>query len=86
MVTTQVLGCDEKRLHLFHSLQPAGGGELVATAEQMLLHVDARAQRSAQAPQELLDRLTRILQAHAALPRPERAGRSIGMRASSSER
>jgi hypothetical protein len=52
----------------------------------MLVHVDARAQRAAPAPPELLDRLAHIAQAHAALPRPERAGRSIGMRAPSSER
>jgi carnitine 3-dehydrogenase len=74
--TTQLLGHDEKRLHLFHSLHR--GDELIATGEHMLLHVDAATQRVAPAPPELLARVERIAAAHAALPRPERAGRAIG--------
>ena len=76
--TTQLLGHDEKRLHVFHSLYRTDDGALLATAEQMLLHVDTAAERVAPAPPELLERLARIAAAHAALPRPERAGRSIG--------
>jgi carnitine 3-dehydrogenase len=78
-VTTQLLGHDEKRLHLFHSLYRSGDEALLATAEQMLLHVDTGADRAAPAPAELLARVARIAQAHDALPRPERAGRAIGM-------
>jgi hypothetical protein len=40
-VTTQVLGFDDKRLHVFHELYRSGEDVLVATAEQMFLHVDA---------------------------------------------
>jgi carnitine 3-dehydrogenase len=76
-VTTQVVGVDPKRLHLFHVLERAGEDQPLATAEQMLLHVDADAQRAAPAPPEIADRLVRIAAAHAALPRPERAGRAI---------
>ena len=43
-VTTQVLGADEKRLHVFHTIL-GGDGEPAATAEQMLLHVDAASGR-----------------------------------------
>ncbi len=82
-VTTQVLGVDAKRLHLFHVLEREGDPLPLATAEQMLLHVDAHAQRAADTPPELRDRLLRIASAHAGLPRPDRAGRSIGMRAPS---
>jgi carnitine 3-dehydrogenase len=78
--TTQLLGHDEKRLHVFHSLYRTGDGALLATAEQMLLHVDTRADRVAPAPPALLARIERIAQAHASLPRPERAGRAIGAR------
>jgi carnitine 3-dehydrogenase len=85
-VSTQVLGVDGKRLHLFHVLERPTDGLTLATAEQMLVHVDSDAQRAAPAAPELLDRLARIVEAHASMPRPERAGRSIGMRASSSER
>ena len=77
--TTQVLGHDEKRLHVFHSLHRTDDGELLATAEQMLLHVDTSSDRVAPAAPELLARIARIAEAHAALPRPERAGRAIAM-------
>jgi carnitine 3-dehydrogenase len=84
-VTTQVLGADRKRLHLFHVLERPTDGLTLATAEQMLVHVDSDAQRATPAAPEVLDRLARIAEAHASMPRPGRAGRSIGMRASSSE-
>jgi carnitine 3-dehydrogenase len=77
-VTTQLLGHDEKRLHVFHALYRTDDDALLATAEQMLLHVDAEADRVRPAAPELLARITRIAAAHAALPRPERAGRAIG--------
>jgi carnitine 3-dehydrogenase len=76
--TTQVLGHDEKRLHVFHSLYRTGDDALLATAEQMLLHVDTATERTSAADPALLARVEGIARAHAALPRPERAGRSIG--------
>ena len=78
-VTTQVLGHDAKRLHVFHALHRAGDDALLATAEQMLLHVDTRTDRAVPATPELLARIARIAAAHAALSWPERAGRTIGI-------
>jgi len=77
-VTTQLLDHDEKRLHVFHSLYRMGDDALLATAEQMLLHVDARTERAAPAAPGVLARVARIAVAHAALPRPDRAGRAVG--------
>jgi len=77
--TTQVLGHDEKRLHVFHALYRTADDALLATAEMMLLHVDARAERASPAPPAVLERIDGIARAHAALPRPERAGRAIGI-------
>ncbi len=82
--TTQVLGHDEKRLHVFHALHRTSDGALLATAEQMLLHVEAASGRAAPAPAPVLERVARIAAAHAALPRPERAGRAIGSQVHSS--
>jgi carnitine 3-dehydrogenase / betainyl-CoA thioesterase len=79
-VTTQVLDSDEKRLHVFHVLLRDGEAEAVATAEQMLLHVDARNGRSAPARAPVRGRVAELTERHAELPRPERAGRSIGVR------
>lgn len=77
-VTVQVLGFDAKRLHAFHSLYRSGDETVLATAEQLYLHVDTAAGRASAAPPEVLDRVRRLAEAHAALPRPERAGRRIG--------
>src|SRR3954447_7750330 len=78
-VATQVLDCDARRLHVFHSLTRETDGELLATAEQLFLHVDTVARRAAPASAAVLARVQRIAEAHAALPRPDRAGRSIGI-------
>jgi len=75
--STQVLGADEKRLHLFHTLRRDGAE--VATAEQMMLHVSAQTGRAGPAGAGVLERVRAIAAAQAALPRPDRAGRSIGM-------
>jgi carnitine 3-dehydrogenase len=83
-LSTQVLGVDGKRLQLFHVLRRSGEDAPLAVAEQMLLHVDAKAQRASTAPPEIGERLERIARAHASLPRPEQAGRAI--RAVSGER
>ncbi len=79
-VTTQLLAADDKRLHVFHVLLRDGEEEPVATAEQMLLHCDTVSGRAAPARGEVLERVTRLRDAHAGLARPERAGRSVGAR------
>jgi carnitine 3-dehydrogenase len=79
-VTTQLLHADEKRLHLFHRLFRSEDEQLLATAEQMLLHVDTRQGRACSARADIITRAQRIAAAHAVLPRPEQAGRRVGER------
>lgn len=79
-LTLQVLDCDDKRVHIFHSMFHATSGELLATAEQMLVHVDMAAGRAAPMPAWLLEHVQAIHAAHAALPRPKQAGAAIGIR------
>lgn len=76
-VLTQLLGHDAKRLHVFHRLIREDDGQEVASAEQMLVHVDTAAGRAAPASAELLARVDELAAAHAGLPAPDRAGRSI---------
>jgi carnitine 3-dehydrogenase len=71
--TLQVIHADEKRLHIFITL--ARGDEVVATVEQMCLHVDMKAGKVCAAAPEVLARVRPIAEAHAALPRPADAGR-----------
>lgn len=79
-LTLQVLDVDAKRVHIFHSMFHGTTGELLATGEQMLLHVDMQAGRAAPMPAWLLEHMQAIHAAHAALPRPPQAGASIGIR------
>ncbi len=55
------------------------GGDLLATAEQMLLHVDMTGPRSAPIAPEVFEALQAIMAAHKDLPTPEQAGRRIGI-------
>ncbi len=78
-VATQVLAADPKRLHVFQVLT-RGDGTPIATAEQMLLHVDTKAERAVAADGPVLDAMMGLAQAHAGLPRPADAGRAVGAR------
>lgn len=79
-ITTQILDCDDKRVHLFHVLYHAAAGFLAATNELLMIHVDYATRRPAPWPAETMRRLETLAAAHAALPRPERAGRAIAIR------
>jgi carnitine 3-dehydrogenase len=81
-VTTQILGADAKRLHLFHSLYQPDRGALLATAEHMLVHVDAEARRSVPAEGPVMVAIARLAKAQAGLAAPDAAGRAIAMPAS----
>lgn len=78
-VTTQILDHDARRLHAFHRLYRSDEDTLLATAEQMYLHVDTGAGRACPMPPRLAARLEAAAAAHAGLPRPEGAGRAIGI-------
>jgi carnitine 3-dehydrogenase len=78
-VETQVLGADEKRLHLFHTMRHGASGATLATAEQMLLHVDTAAGRASPWREPVASRVAAAAAAHAAVATPEGAGRRIAM-------
>lgn len=78
--TCQVLATDDKRIHVFHSIHLGSDDSLIATAEQMLLHVDAEAGKAKPAPDAVLGKVKTIADAHSGLPRPEAAGRHVGQR------
>ncbi len=78
-VTTQLLDLDAKRLHLFHAMHHGDSGELMATAEQMLLHVDMTGPKAAPIRGDVHERLQLIVEAHSALPPPEQVGHAIGI-------
>jgi len=80
--TTQLLGLDEKRLHLFHTMSHGVTCELLATTEQMLIHVDTRARAASATPirPHVYTALQAILAAHQAMPIPPQVGRQIAFK------
>ncbi|MCC6924425.1 carnitine 3-dehydrogenase [Novosphingobium sp.] len=78
-VRTRVLGSDGKRLHLFHEMTNLTTGGLIATAEHMLLHVDAKAEKSCPAPAAIAEAMEGLVAAQRSLAPPEGSGRSIKM-------
>jgi len=80
-VTTQILGVDDKRLHVFHRLHRGRDGALIATGEQMHLHVDTRAAKAAPMDPALRAGLDALRDSQASLPAPVEAGQPVGGRA-----
>ena len=78
-VSTQILGMDEKRLHLAHEMFMVASGQRAATQELMYLHVNLRARRVVPFPDGIRERVAATAAAHAGLPRPDWAGRRIAM-------
>lgn len=72
--TTQLLGADAKRVHLVHMMHHGDTGALLCTVEQMLVHVDMRAGRSAPMLDGVAAAVHAIVQAHADLPVPPQVG------------
>jgi carnitine 3-dehydrogenase len=87
-VTTQLLAVDEKRLHVLHRLHRGRDDALIATGEQMHLHVRTGAvhtgavhtgtAKACPVDAAVGERLEAILRTQAGLARPPEAGRSIG--------
>jgi acyl-CoA thioester hydrolase len=78
-VTLQLIDYDEKRFHTYQEIWHRDGW-CAATGEGLVLHVDQSGPKVAAMPAEILARLATFHEAHKGLPRPERVGRSIGIR------
>jgi acyl-CoA thioester hydrolase len=81
----RLLDHDAKRLHVFHEMRHGDTGRLLASAEQLLVHVDTEAGRSSAMPDGLLERVRAVAAAHRVLPTPDVVGRPIGIRRTSKE-
>ncbi len=77
--TMQLLDHDQKRFHYFQELHHVDGW-LAATSEVLTLHVDMNGPKVCPFPPDIMAKLDAMRAAHAALPVPVRAGRSIGIR------
>jgi acyl-CoA thioester hydrolase len=76
----RLLDHDAKRIHFYQEMFHASEGFLAASCESLSAHVSVAQRRTAPMPPELLERLSRIEAAHAALPRPWQIGHVISAR------
>ena len=78
-VTSQLLAVDAKRFHIFHAMYRSDDGRLLATLEQIQMHVDMTGPKACPFPPAAAAALARIMAAHKDLPWPEQVGRVIGL-------
>lgn len=78
-VRTRVLAADGKRLQLFHTMTNLNLGAVIATAEHMLVHVDAKAERACPAPDAIAAAIQGLVAGQQHLAPPVGTGRAIGM-------
>ena len=76
----RLIDFDYKRVHFYQEMFHATEGWLAATYESVSAHVDIARRRTAPMPEELTQRLARILEAHATLARPWQVGHAITAR------
>jgi acyl-CoA thioesterase FadM len=78
--TTQLLGYDDRRIHIVHTMAEAGASASAATNELLLVHVRQAPAGVVPMPDEAIERLAQLTTAHAAHPAPPQVGRRIAMR------
>ena len=76
-VETQILGHDESRLHVFHTLYGADSPDVRATNEQMLRNIDSESKKPVAFLPAVLAKIVAIVHEQSGLPRPANAGRII---------
>ncbi|MCY4275718.1 MAG: thioesterase family protein, partial [Gammaproteobacteria bacterium] len=76
---TQILNMDAKRLHIYHSMYATKDHRILATGEQMLLHVNTHESRTCSAEPVIMERLQTIYEGQRNLKLPVNCGRSIRM-------
>ena len=70
----RLIDANERRFHFYAEMFHASEGHLVATYEGISAHVDTRTRRTTPMAESLVRRLQEVKAAHAALPKPWRAG------------
>ncbi|HEV7876872.1 thioesterase family protein [Bradyrhizobium sp.] len=78
-VSVLLVEADEKRLHTFEELRHATEGWLSATSENMTIHIDMSARKTAPFPPDIRARIDALANAHRTIARPEGIGRKVAM-------
>ena len=80
IITAQLLGYDEKRIHQFQRMYHADEGDLTATAEWMILHVSLETRRVTPWPDDVLGRIAGFAAAQVREVRPQEVGQRMSIR------
>jgi acyl-CoA thioester hydrolase len=78
-ISILLVAADQKRLHTFEELRHATEGWLSATSENMTIHIDMTARKTAPFPADIRTRIETLANAHSSLPRPDGIGSKIGI-------
>jgi len=78
-VQTQIIDHDSKRLHLFHQMFKSDG-ELAATNELMILHVNLNTRKVCPFPEDMLNKISSIAHIDATKPKPKQIGQAISIK------
>ncbi len=78
-VSVYLIEADDKRIHTFEELRHATEGWLSATSENMTLHMDMNARKTAPFPPDIAARIRDVVAAHRTVTRPDGIGRRIAM-------
>ncbi len=81
-VETQLLGYTDKALHYIHTMTHAEEGYMIATLEQLALHIDLSGPRAKveSFPEKQQQLLAEMMEAHADLPIPPQVGSVMSLK------
>jgi acyl-CoA thioester hydrolase len=78
-IATQFLDHDAKRVHYVQQMYHAKEGWLSCVTENIVMHVDMAAKKSAPFPADVLEKINAMCAAHKSLPVPPQVGHRIGI-------
>ena len=71
---TLIIGCDVKRVHVWHEMWHSEQGYIAATCELFSLHIDKSIRRVAPMAEEIFTGIEKIRAAHSSVTRPKGLG------------
>ena len=76
-IRSWLLAVDSKLLHFFHEVYNLTRGNRSAASEQVDIHIDLTARKSAALPHDLYSQLQQRVEANLKFPRPAKVGSNI---------
>ena len=78
-IKTRILGLDVKRVYLFQSMHRTNDGTLLATNEQLILHINLQQRKVQPFTPPVMQQLQQLWNQQSQLQPPSEAGRSISI-------